>query len=249
MMSAYKEKLMELLSIEYNCAADAFKQKNAVLTESCLAEGRRAYSHQKPFFQMVTMGNNAVMTSDPCLHSFLSTFSKDKVGFWLFEVPNLLELERELNKYDYTLSQTHHMFLPSVKTQPKLDCAVQWFYDRDIKSFYGDGRFPNAICEKYLPERPDRIVVVAKNGDEIMGMAGCSEDAPNWMQIGIDVLPEYRSLGIGTDLVIRLKNRIEEMGCIPFYGTGVSNYYSWNIAINSGFRPAWVEIGAKPIKR
>lgn len=30
-----------------------------------------------------------------------------------------------------------------------------------------------------------------------------------------------------------------------FYGTSVSNYHSWNIAINSGFRPAWVEIGAQ----
>jgi len=32
---------------------------------------------------------------------------------------------------------------------------------------------------------------------------------------------------------------------IPFYGTSVSNYPSWNIALNSGFKPAWVEIGAQ----
>ena len=80
-----------------------------------------------------------------------------------------------------------------------------------------------------------------------MGMAGCSEDAPGWMQIGIDVLPKFRSKGIGTYLVTILKNKIEEMGAIPFYGTSVSNYHSWNIALNSGFRPTWVEIGANPI--
>lgn len=80
-----------------------------------------------------------------------------------------------------------------------------------------------------------------------MGMAGCSEDAPGWMQIGIDVLPQFRSKGIGTYLVIILKNKIEEMGAVPFYGTSVSNYHSWNIALNSGFRPTWVEIGANPI--
>jgi len=81
-----------------------------------------------------------------------------------------------------------------------------------------------------------------------MGMAGCSEDAPGWMQIGIDVMPEYRSRGVGAYLVTLLKNKILEMGDIPFYGTGVSNYYSWNIALNCGFRPAWVEIGATRLK-
>jgi predicted GNAT family acetyltransferase len=82
------------------------------------------------------------------------------------------------------------------------------------------------------------------DGNQIMGMAGCSEDAPGWMQIGIDVMPEYRSRGVGTYLVTLLKNRIMEMGDIPFYGTSASNYHSWNIALNSGFRPAWVEVGA-----
>ena len=61
-------------------------------------------------------------------------------------------------------------------------------------------------------------------------------------------LSEYRSRGIGTYLVTLLKNKIEEMGDIPFYGTSVSNYHSWNIALNAGFKPAWVEIGAKKQK-
>jgi len=30
-----------------------------------------------------------------------------------------------------------------------------------------------------------------------------------------------------------------------FYGKEESNYHSWNIALNCGFRPAWVEIGAE----
>ena len=79
-------------------------------------------------------------------------------------------------------------------------------------------------------------------------MAGCSEDAPGWLQIGIDVLPEYRSLGIGTLLVSRLKDKILESGGVPFYGTSLSNYHSWNIALNSGFKPAWVEVSAKELK-
>ena len=88
----------------------------------------------------------------------------------------------------------------------------------------------------------------AYDGESIMGMAGCSEDAPGWLQIGIDVLPEYRSKGVATYLVTLLKNKILEEGHIPFYGTSLSNYHSWNIALNCGFRPVWVEIGAEKIK-
>ena len=78
-----------------------------------------------------------------------------------------------------------------------------------------------------------------------MGMAGCSEDAPGWFQIGIDVEQEYRSRGVGTGLVSLLKEQVLETGGIPFYGTAVAGYHSRNVALNCGFRPAWVEIGAK----
>ncbi len=138
---------------------------------------------------------------------------------------------------------------PAESVEVKQNYPVRWFYGKEeIEQFYGDERFPNAICTEYLPHRPDRIVVCAYDGETIMGMAGCSEDAHGWQQIGIDVMPGYRSQGVGTYLVTLLKNKILEKGEIPFYGTSVSNYHSWNIALNCGFRPAWVEIGAGRIK-
>lgn len=251
MINSYKEKLYSLLSLEYNCSREDFLENENILTVSAINEGRRIYSPEKYFFHMVTTGGNAVITADKCLHPFLKGFMKDKVGHWLFEIPNLKPLEKELNKFGYTLTQTHHMFLPEDDymyniNEPK-GLEIKWFYDREIDRFYGDKRFPNAICPKFQPERPDRIVVCAYDGDKIMGMAGCSEDAPGWQQIGIDVMSEYRSRGIGTYLVTLLKNKILERGDIPFYGTSVSNYHSWNIAINCGFRPAWVEIGAEKL--
>ena len=122
---------------------------------------------------------------------------------------------------------------------------MKWMYNSEISPFYGDPRFPNAIAYPApCPVRPDRIAVIALDGDNVMGMAGCSEDAPHWQQIGIDVLPEYRSRGIGSYLVTLLKNRIIEMGDVPFYGTAAANVHSQNIAFNSGFRPAWVETEA-----
>ena len=194
---------------------------------------------------MVTMGGNVVVTADECMQGFLRAYIDGKQGHWLFEIPNLLPVERELNQYGYTLTQTYHMFLPCRQVKTAKEYSVKWFYDGEIRQFYGDKRFPNAICPEYRPERPDRIVVCAYDGNTIMGMAGCSEDASHWQQIGIDVMPEYRSKGVGTYLVTLLKNKIIERGDIPFYGTSVANYHSWNIALNCGFKPVWVEIDAK----
>lgn len=241
----YFEQLHKLLALEFNCSTEDFLRIENILTESALHEGRRAYSPEKYFFHMVTTGGNAVITADKCLHSFLLEFMKGRTGHFLFEIPNLLPLEAELNKFGYTLTQTYQMFLPCFDTPPVKHYPVRWFFDKEIHQFYGDERFPNAICSEFKPERPDRIVVCAYDGEDIMGMAGSSEDAPGWQQIGIDVMPEYRSKGVGTYLVTLIKQEILKRGHIPFYGTSVSNYHSWNIALNCGFRPAWVEIGAE----
>lgn len=246
MSQKYLTELYNLLSKEFNCSPLDFTKQENILTVSALQEGRRVYSNEKYFFHMVTTGNNAVLTAEECLHPFLEEFMKERTGHWLFELPNLLPLEKELNRFGYTLTQTHHMFLPAEQVEAKKNYPVKWFCGKEeIEQFYGDERFPNAICSEYLPHRPDNIVVCAYDGDKIMGMAGCSEDAPGWQQIGIDVMLNYRSLGVGTYLVTLLKNKILEDGNIPFYGTSVSNYHSWNIALNCGFRPVWVEIGAK----
>ena len=249
MRKVYIEQLYELLSKEYNCFPEDFCKQENILTVSVLQEGGRRYSKEKYFFHMATMGGNAVLTAEQCLHPFLQEFMKNRQGHWLFELPNLLPLQQELNRFGYALTQTYHMFLPAERVEPKKDFSVKWFYGKEkIEQFYGDERFPNAICSEYLPQRPDRMVVCAYDGDSIIGMAGCSEDAPGWLQIGIDVLPEYRGKGVGTYLVTLMKNKILEEGSIPFYGTSLSNYHSWNIALNCGFRPAWLEIGAEKKK-
>ena len=65
-------------------------------------------------------------------------------------------------------------------------------------------------------------------------------------QIGIDVLPEYRRQGIASALTSRLAVEILERGKVPFYCAAWSNIRSVRNAIRSGFRPAWVEMTAKP---
>lgn len=245
----YYEKLLKQLSIDYNCTAADLRTTENVITVSALNEGRRSYSPGQPLLEMATLGRNTVIMADSCLHDFLLGLIKDMDGHRLFELDNLIKLNKELKQYGYQMAPTHHMFLPCLSVKVKERCQVRWLYDNEINPFYGDPRFPNAIAfPKPCPVRPDRIAVIAVDGDTIMGMAGCSEDAPQWQQIGIDVLPEYRSKGIGSYLVTLLKNKIIEMGDIPFYGTAAANILSQNIALRSGFRPAWVETEAIKIE-
>lgn len=251
--SEYLEMAKRQLAVDLNCAPDDFERAENVLTVSAANPGRRMYSDEKFFLQMATFGGNAVLSADEVLHPFLREFMADKTGHWLFEQEKLSVLERELNKYGYRLSRTHHMCLPKFDVTLRSDIPVKWFSGREqIEPFY-DGRFPNALCERYLESRPDRIAVCAYNGDEIMGMAGCSEDAPGFLQIGIDIFPQYRGRGIGTYLSVLMKNEIIRRGrsdsspIMPVYGTAAANIHSQNIAMNCGFRPAWVELEAEKI--
>lgn len=247
MFKEYYEKLLEQVAVDYNCEPSDFRSAENIITIPAWNDGRRSYSPDI-FFQMATCGVNTVIMADECLHEFLHKWSKDVEGHHLFEYESLSSLDEELKRHGYRLDPTHHMFLPCCEVRIEERFRVEWLYDSEIGRFYGDTRFPNAIAyPESCPVRPDRIVVIACDGDDIMGMAGCSEDAPHWQQIGIDVLPEYRSKGVGSYLVTLLKNKVIEMGDIPFYGTGAANVHSQNIAIKSGFKPAWVETEATKI--
>ena len=166
----YREELFRLLSLEYNCHPMDFSRKENILTRSMLREGRRVYGAEPYFFHMVTLGGNAVITADESLHGFLRSFMADRTGHWLFELPNLLPVERELNRLGYTLSQTHHMFLPRASGTPasllaaRSGLEIRWLEGEEILPFYGDPRLPNAICSEPTATRPDRVAVCAYDG-------------------------------------------------------------------------------------
>ena len=89
--------------------------------------------------------------------------------------------------------------------------------------------------------------VGAYDQGELVGFAGCSADCETMWQIGVDVLPEYRRSGIASALTARLAREVLARGKVPFYCAAWSNLPSVRNAIRSGFRPAWVEMTARPI--
>ncbi len=82
---------------------------------------------------------------------------------------------------------------------------------------------------------------------KIVGVAGASNDSETMCNVGIDVLPEYRRLGVATTLTKILTDEIIDCGKVPYYCTAWSNIASKNNAIKSGYRTAWVEMAAVDI--
>ncbi|MBP5608551.1 MAG: GNAT family N-acetyltransferase, partial [Lachnospiraceae bacterium] len=198
-------RIKEQLAFEFNCRPEDFDRDENVITKSCLHEKRRQFSKEPFFLQMATFGRNAVISADEEIHPWLNEWVKGKNGFWLFEQHNFFELESELRKHGFKMALTHHMFLPANDTSGfKTDLNIRWLEQKDIHPFYGREEFSNALCDRFKPERPDVLAVIALDGEKIMGMAGCSADTPLMWQIGIDVLPEYRDRGIGKTLVTLL---------------------------------------------
>ena len=87
--------------------------------------------------------------------------------------------------------------------------------------------------------------MAAYDGEQLIGLAGCSADCDEMWQIGIDVLPAYRRQGVASALTSRLALEILERGMVPFYCAAWSNVKSVRNAVKCGFRPAWVEMSAK----
>lgn len=232
------EPFINLLVAEYHCRKQDLVATHNTLTLTASSAHRRAFSPELPFFSMVCAGEGAVITADAHLHPFLNTWIHDRVGHWLFELPNLMSLEKEFNRFGYTSAGTYHTFFVQSERAPTRAYPTQPLSAKELLPFAGDERFANAI----FPHKAPSFGVCAMDGEKIMGMATCTEDAPHLMQIGVDVLPAYRARGIGTHLVTRIKEQILENGDIPYYMTSAANTHSWNLALHAGFRPVLTEI-------
>lgn len=246
---AYFARAVRQLALEYDTRPEAFTVPRLTVTSPAKPEGARLYTHEAPFFSMAMTGNSVVVMADERLHAYVRMLAGEVNGLHrLFEFPALRKLDAKLREYGYALWGTEHMFLPGrsfPETSMPPGFAYKWFEGEDaIRAFYPNERFRMALSADYNPDRPDALALAAMDGERIVALSGASANTRDMWQVGIDVLPAYRGHGLGTALVHALSRRIEEKGCLPFYGTAVANLHSQNIAVCCGFYPAWVEADA-----
>ncbi|WIV12469.1 GNAT family N-acetyltransferase [Proteiniborus sp. MB09-C3] len=234
------------LALDYNCQLLDFEKEGNTITENKLLEGRRIYESDGCFLKIISIGGRAIICADDKIRPWLEEKILKRDASWLFDYGKLRAIDNKLREFGHEIDEMPHFYLPNpVTCDIKPIATTKWFEKQEILQFEDDSRFDEAFVfdENY----PDILGVAALDGDNIMGMAGASEDSKTLCQIGIDVLPEYRGKGIGTNLVALLKHELLKRGKVPFYGTSVSHIISRNIAINAGFFPAWAEVYSKKL--
>ena len=256
--SDLKQRLYDQLALDYCCTpAEAVDRKNQFHVYVPL-EGRRRFE-EKPvtFLKVVSFRNKLMFTGDERIVAWCRSMYENDEGSWFMEPGNMRVLDRKLEEYGYCLDKIHPFFVPkdevlestagnSCVTQREHDFDFRLYQGTEIEAFRGDSRFKNAYS--FCETAPDIIGVAAFRGDDILGMAGASADSAMFWQIGIDVLPEARGLGIGKILVTRLRDEILKHDRVPYYGTATSHMLSQNVAIASGFRPAWAELTTRQLQ-
>lgn len=231
------------------CAPEDFLAARNSVHVSKPSDRARRYLELLHICDLVSYGTNIVATGrEDLLPEIARCINHMPAIEHCFETPGLYPLNKILEKEGARICFMADYFLPDID-------AVFW-YDRvcagscefrvmEAAEFAGLylPEWKNALCadRKHL----DRLAVGAFDQGKLVGLAGCSADCDTMWQIGVDVRPEYRRMGIASALTNRLARETFERGLVPFYCAAWSNVKSVRNAIRSGFRPGWVEVTAK----
>ena len=230
---------------DISCMAEDFEKNENVIVFSKENEKARKYLKLPFSCQLVSYGNNIVASVAPELEEITRDYINRFTFYHCFETPNMHALSEKLRPHGLDICFMAEYFLPDVQALKALPCpyALRVLTAEDFSELYLP-EWSNALCEsrKHL----DVLGVGAYDGDTLIGLAGCSADCDTMWQIGVDVLPSYRKKGVASALTSRLALEILARGKVPFYCCAWSNVASARNAIRSGFRPAWVEMTAKP---
>ena len=231
------------------CTAEDFLATENSVHVSRPREGKPAYFEPPQVCDLVSYGSNVVAC---CLEEL-----EAPVAAWLgtldtphdaFETPELYRLDELLAPLNARVQYQAEYFLPDIDAllAAERSCPFEMrvLGPDDFRDLYVP-IWSNALCDK----RPqlDVLGVGAYDGETLVGLAGCSADCAHMWQIGIDVLPGYRRQGIAAALTNRIARETFERDKVPFYCAAWSNVRSVRNALASGFKPAWVEVTARPI--
>jgi ribosomal protein S18 acetylase RimI-like enzyme len=237
---------MEQSAIDLNCSVDDFLNKGNTVVKSKLKDGRKKCYKKPMFFGLAYYGDGLVASVDERIKDFIEKFVNKHSEYRCFDTPQLILLNREFEKYGKSICFIAEFFLPDIEKQVSISDRVEikLFSEDEIPDLYKDDRFHMALGYDCQGDKKDVLAVVGYINGEIAGVAGASNDCDTMWQIGIDVLPEYRRLGVASTLTKILTEEIIKRGKVPFYCTAWSNIASKNNATKCGYKTAWVEMTA-----
>lgn len=235
------------LSLDLNCSPNDFFKADNTITAPKKIEGRRLFTDEPPFFRAAVMGMGAVISADKAISPYAKLLSEQRSGTEIFEIAAVSALNRELFPHGFQIGFMNQYYLPKTPYRCGVrneGYSLRVFEGEDIKELYSFEGFSNALLYRCEGARRDILAVCAYSGRSIMGIAGASNDSPTMAQIGIDVLPQFRGMGVGAALVCACAYELLSAGYVPYYGTWSGNIISQRLAAKCGFTPAWCEISS-----
>lgn len=235
-------------AIDCCCRPEDFLAAKPVVKVSRANPNARAYLKLSQVCNLVSYGNNVVACcAEELVGEVTAWLARDRPVHYFLEFPTLYGLNALLEPHGACACYQAEYFLPNYDAVMGADLSCPYelrvLGPEDFRGLYVP-TWSNALCD----ERPqlDVLGVGAYDGDTLVGLAGCSADCADMWQIGIDVLPAYRRQGIAATLTNRLARETFALGKVPFYCAAWSNVKSVRNALASGFKPAWVEVTARP---
>ncbi len=237
---------MEQSAADIGCRPEDFlAEKNVVVPFQLNADAKKYY--KLPIAcNFISYGNNIVAATTDDVSDIVKEYIGKFEFYHCFEAPNMHWLNERLTAKGYAVCFMAEYYLPDMNRLSELSCAyaLRVMEKDQLEGLYLP-KWSNALCRDR--KELDVLGVGAYNGNELIGLAGCSADAKEMWQIGVDVLPEYRRQGIASAITSKLAIEILKRDKVPFYCSAWSNIRSVRNGIKSGFIPAWVEMTAKPV--
>lgn len=232
-------------ALDLGCGIGDFDRQENVLVPFSLGPQARRYYALPISCNFVSYGSNIVAASIDDLRPLAAEYMGKFKFYHCFEMPNMRWLNRRLEPLGHQVCFMAEYYLPELSRMEELPCPypTRVLTQADFAPLYLP-QWSNALCAKR--RQLDVLGVGAYDGDQLIGLAGCSADCDDMWQIGIDVLPAYRRQGIASALTSRLAREILRRGKVPFYCSAWSNIPSVRNAVKSGFIPSWVEMSVKP---
>lgn len=259
----YKQELSRQLALDYCCNVEDILDNKNHFNVYEQRDGRRRFEEQDDcVLKVIVVNEKLIFTGKKEIVNICKEKYETCSGVWFMDVARFRELDTILKPYGYQLKTAHPFFLPEKSENRRSDgqksaCQdalsgkenrafeIKKYNHDEIQQFKGNEQFNEAFC--FDENSPDMLAVAAISKRKIIGMAGASADSTTFWQIGINTEKEAEGRGIASLLVKILKEDIEKLGKVPYYGTSMSNLVSQRVAANAGFKPAWVELLAERI--
>lgn len=237
---------MQQSAEDIGCKVEDFLAGDNRIVPFKLGENAKKYYKLPIGCNFISYGNNVVAAATDETFEIAKEYISRFEFYHCFETPNMRWLNERLEPLGFTSCFMAEYYLPDLNSLKELPCEfeLRTLEKGEFEDLYVP-EWPNALCSdrKHL----DVLAVGAYDNGKLIGLSGCSADADQMWQIGVDVLPEYRRKGIASALTSKLEIEILNRGKVPFYCTAWSNIRSVRNAVKSSLIPAWVEMTVKPV--